>query len=502
MQTLYRKYRPQDFKQIFGQVPIVKVLSKQVEDDKVGHAYMFAGPRGTGKTSVARVLSKAVNCKRVSKGNPCKRCVSCKSIEQGRFLDLIEIDAASNRGIDEIRRLRERVNFSPSEGKYKVYIIDEVHMLTKDAFNALLKTLEEPPAHIIFILATTEPDKVPTTILSRCQRFNFNLVDEETLSKRLEYICKQEKVKITNEALLVINKNAGGSFRDAESILEKVLGGMGVLKDRRIDLEDVKEILGLAEDTEVKKFVQKLLKKDVHSCLKIFDKIVSSGVNLFQFLRQTLEYSRLLLIQKVSKAEGDFSLKDLLRIITELSEAESKLKYTQVQRLPIEVAIVKITSNEEGSVYTAHDNPRSQEVQKNIPRIVTRAISRLPNKIRSSIKEKKEARVKIGNVRASWDEIVEKVRPYNHHLFAFYKKAQPVDVKGECVLLNVPFKFHKQRIESSASQEIFSQISKEIFGQGLSCLCEVKEEFIEGIDDETSYENSNIVVEVLGDMIE
>jgi DNA polymerase-3 subunit gamma/tau len=259
-------------------------------------------------------------------------------------LDLVEIDAASNRGIDEIRKLRERVSFSPSEGEYKVYIIDEVHMLTKDAFNALLKTLEEPPSHIIFIFATTEPHKIPVTILSRCQRFNFLLASDTTILEKLKKICKEEKVNFSEEALIAIVKNASGSFRDAESILEKVLGGIGVTSDKKVDFEDVREILGLAEEKEIKRFIDALLSQNAKEGLVIFDEIVASGANIFQFLRQSLEYTRELLLAKVGKKKGDFSLLSLVKVITELSEAENKLKYTSIQRLPIEVAIVKVCS--------------------------------------------------------------------------------------------------------------------------------------------------------------
>lgn len=510
MQTLYRKYRPQDFNEVFGQEAIVKVLRSQVRDDRLGHAYLFTGPRGTGKTSMARLIVKAVNCRKVKNGNPCKKCNSCVAIEKGRFLDLIEIDAASNRGIDEIRRLKERVNFSPSEGKYKVYIIDEVHMLTKDAFNALLKTLEEPPGHVIFILATTEAHKIPSTILSRCQRFNFTLAKDEVVLDRLKYICKQEGVNFSEDALIAIVKNAGGSFRDSESILEKVLGVMGVKKDKRVDFVDVKDILGLAEDKEVRVFIEKLFEKDANSSLKIFDKIVSSGVNLFQFLRQTLEYSRELLIQKVSKKKGSFALVDLLKIITELSEAEGKLKFTQVKRLPIEVAIVKVCFNDEAKERGNSSKEVQQVLKKKIPTLVSEAISEIPKKIKTSFKEKKDKgknkdeAVNLERVVEEWKVITEKIRPYNHHLSAFFKKARPVDIKGVNLTLNVPFRFHKQRIESLRAQRIFSKVSKATVGVELSCMCEVVEEdHLEKVENnEVVSSNNNVVLEVLGDMIE
>jgi DNA polymerase-3 subunit gamma/tau len=500
MQTLYRKYRPQSFDAVFGQVQIVKVLQKQIKDKKVGHAYLFSGQRGTGKTSMARLLAKAVNCKRSKSGNPCKKCNSCMSIEKGKFLDMIEIDAASNRGIDEIRRLRERVNFSPSEGEYKVYIIDEVHMLTKDAFNALLKTLEEPPGHVIFILATTEPHKIPSTILSRCQRFNFSLAEDEVIYERLKYICKEEKVDFTKEVLMAIVSNAGGSFRDSESILEKVLGAMGVVKDKKVDFADVKEILGLAEEKEIIEFVEKLLEKNGAGSLKTFDKVASSGVNLFQFIRQVLEYLRKLLVTKVSKKGGEFSLLDLLKIITELSGAESKLRYTQVQRLPIEVAIVKICIKDLDAVSSISSTSSKKEVEKNIPKIVTKVISNIPRKIKKSFKDKKLSKVKIDEVSAKWEKVIEKIQPFNHHLSAFFKKARPIEIKGECIILDVPYRFHKQRIESRRAQGAFKKISQELFGEELLCVCEVTEQDEDVFDANLS--TSNPALEVLGDIME
>lgn len=504
MQTIYRRYRPQDFKGVYGQEAIVKVLKKQIEDERVGHAYLFTGPRGTGKTSVARLLAKAVNCEEKKVGDPCRKCYSCLAIEQGRFLDLIEIDAASNRGIDEIRRLRERVGFSPSEGSFKVYIIDEVHMLTKDAFNALLKTLEEPPEHVIFILATTEPHKIPSTILSRCQRFNFTLADDPTILKRLQYICKKEKIKFTKEALMAIVKNSTGSFRDAESILEKVIGGVGVLKDNQIDLDDVSDILGLAEESEVKLFIDKLLEKDIDESLKIFDKLVASGVNLFQLLRQALEYCRELLIQRVSKERLEYSLLDLLKVITELSEAENKLKYTSVARLPIEIAIVNICSMKRGGDISREEALVKKAVKKNIGGVVTDALTTLPKKIKSTLVERDSNKneIDLDGLGRKWAKIIESISPFNHHLSAFFKKAVPVEISKDNLILQVPFRFHKQRIESPKAQEIFLKVTKKVIGVPLKCACEVSANGLEEEDQGLVLDKDKVVLEVLGDIIE
>ena len=222
--VLYRKYRAQNFDELIGQEHITKLLKNAVRKEQLSHAYLFVGSRGTGKTSTARILSKAVNCLDLKKdGNPCNKCEICVSITNGNFLDLIEIDAASNRGIDQIRELKERIEFAPSKGKYKIYIIDEVHMLTNEAFNALLKTLEEPPSHIIFILATTDVHKLPATILSRCQRYDFRLGTELEIEKVLKSVLKSEKLKIEDEALKLVVRNARGSYRDALSLLDVIV---------------------------------------------------------------------------------------------------------------------------------------------------------------------------------------------------------------------------------------------------------------------------------------
>jgi len=512
MQTLYRKYRPKDFRGVLGQDVIVKVIKKQVEQKNPGHAYLFSGPRGTGKTSMARLLAKAVNCTQVKEGNPCNTCNVCISVNYGKFLDLIEIDAASNRGIDEIRQLRERVNFSPSEGRYKVYIIDEVHMLTKDAFNALLKTLEEPPSHVIFVLATTESHKILPTILSRCQRFNFTLAEDDIIYVKLKNICKQEKVKFSKKALMAIVKNSSGSFRDAESILEKVIGGVGVLKDENIDLEDVEDILGLAGEKEVERFVSSLLKKDVTKSLDTFSAMVKEGVNLVQFIRQSLEYLRVLLIQKVSYRKGKYNLIDILQVITELSESEVRIKESSVAQLPVEVAIVKICSDllseDRGQSNTKKRmNKQKKAVQNNLGGKVVHAITDIPKKIKTPFKDKdSEAIVSIEEINKKWNTIVEDMRPFNHHLSAFFKKARPVRLMKGKILLEVPFSFHKQRIESQKARTIFSKLSKKFFGKTLSCICEVAEDRTP-IDKTSPATNvntnkSDLVLEVLGDIIE
>lgn len=497
---------------MYGQDAIIKVIRRQVEQNRVGHAYLFAGPRGTGKTSLARLLAKAVNCEKSKTGNPCKKCTSCKSIEQGRYMDLIEIDAASNRGIDEIRQLKERVGFSPSEGKYKVYIIDEVHMLTKDAFNALLKTLEEPPEHVIFILATTEPHKIPATILSRCQRFNFSLASEAIVIEKLAHICKQEGASFEESALRVIANFSGGSFRDAESLLDKVIGSIGVKKDRKVDVEDINEILGLAEEKQIAEFISALLEKRAQDGLRILNELFESGTNLAQLLRQSLERTRTLLLRKIAKDAGDFSLHDLLTVISELSDAESKLKFASVDQLPIEVAIVKICQNapitdnilqkgQDAGTTKAPENTK-KTVKKSEKKMTSSSTGRKAG-TEKIVKEVIQEDISVDAVVSGWGSLIENIKPFNHHLSAFFKKARPIDIQGDKILLEVPFRFHKQRIESHKAQEIFEEVIEPIVGIRLGCVCEVTQEN-EQESETISLEKAGegVVLEVLGDMLE
>ena len=356
-QALYRKFRPTEFEDVKGQEHIVTTLKNQIKADRIGHAYLFCGTRGTGKTTVAKIFAKAVNCEHPVDGSPCGECPSCRAIADGSSMNVIEIDAASNNGVDNIRQIREEVSYRPTEGKYKVYIIDEVHMLSTGAFNALLKTLEEPPSYVIFILATTEAHKIPITILSRCQRYDFHRISIDTIAARLSDLMLQEKVDVEEKAIRYVAKAGDGSMRDALSLLDQCIAfHLG----ETLTYENVLEVLG-AVDTEVfSRLLRQIIDKNVAAAISILDELVDEGRELGQLVSDFTWYLRnLLLIQSSDDMEEvlDMSqdsidaLKEeaklispevLLRYIRIFSELGNQVRYASQKRIVIEIAIIKL----------------------------------------------------------------------------------------------------------------------------------------------------------------
>lgn len=350
-QALYRKYRPKNFSEMIGQDVIIKTLNNAIEKNKISHAYLFTGPRGTGKTSAAKIFAKTINCKNLADGIPCEKCECCQQFNNNQNIDIIEIDAASNNGVDEIRELKNKVNLVPAISKYKVYIIDEVHMLSTSAFNALLKTLEEPPSHVIFILATTDPHKVLSTILSRCQRFDFKKVNENKIYERLLYISKKEKIEIQESALKEISRLANGGLRDALSIFDQVIA----YSNDSITEEDVHEVNGTITQEKLKIFIEKI---SSNSLLEIFDIINdydSSGKNFLKLTEElVLFFKNILLMKKIpqffdtikSNIYNDFvnlySEDKLIEILNELNLTLNNIKNTNNSRLVFELSIIKI----------------------------------------------------------------------------------------------------------------------------------------------------------------
>lgn len=339
MATLYRKYRPQIFDEVIGQDHVVLTLKNALEQNRVAHAYLFCGPRGVGKTTVARILAKAVNCLQ-EKNRPCGKCRNCVDIMEGKFIDLIEIDAASNRGIDEIRELRDKVNFAPSVGRKKVYIIDEVHMLTREAVNALLKTLEEPPEHSIFIFATTEAHKLLDTLISRCQRFDFHLGSHELLKKSIKKVAEKENLKISDEIIDLIVKSSGGSYRDAQSLLGQIAPNL----KKEISLNEALNLLHLTGLEQVLKFVSILEDAPASKAFEFIDELNIQGTNFEEFLSQLIFQLRLKLIEGV-KSGADVSQNE--RILARLVEAVSQMKVSPIDSLPLELAAIDICDRPE-----------------------------------------------------------------------------------------------------------------------------------------------------------
>jgi len=352
--VFYRKYRPKNFFEVVGQEHVIQILKNAIKFGKISHAYLFSGPRGTGKTTLARIFAKAINCENLHDDEPCNECLSCQEIQNQCALDLIEMDAASNRGIDEIRTLREALRFPPVRLKYKVYIIDEAHMLTKEAFNALLKTLEEPPERVIFIFATTELEKMPATILSRVQHFDFRKINLKEIIERLKKISQIENIKIEESALRLIALNADGCLRDAESLLNQIIS----MSDKNISFDNVKNFLGIFDFSSIVNFVDYLIKKDLSSSIKFLNQLNEEGYDIFNFTKSLINYLRKILILKINPEfkindltdeqkeilnlqSQKFTLSELHKLIHSLISSLELIKETDFSLLPLEMIMVE-----------------------------------------------------------------------------------------------------------------------------------------------------------------
>ena len=354
--ALYRVYRPKNFSDVIGQEHIVRTLKNQIENNNVGHAYLFCGTRGTGKTSTAKIFSRAVNCTNLHNDEPCNECENCREILEDKTMDVVEIDAASNNSVDDIRELRENVKYSPAKAKYKVYIIDEVHMLSQGAFNALLKTLEEPPSYVIFILATTEPHKIPATILSRCQRFDFKRVTVKDISSRMRYICEKEGIEADEKALNLIARNSQGALRDALSILDQCISFEG----NKISYNDVIELLGSVNIEQLFDLAESIIKEDTRKSLQILNDFIIWGKDVRNLVNDLIDHFRNLMVCKISndldeiislpeetidllKQQAEtIDTNNLIRILNILSEAQDSMKISSNPRVLMEVTMMKI----------------------------------------------------------------------------------------------------------------------------------------------------------------
>ena len=409
--ALYRKFRPLTFSEIVGQEHITRTLRNQIVAERVGHAYLFNGGRGTGKTSAAKVLARAVNCLNPQDGEPCNECEICKAALEGSLTDIVEMDAASNNSVEDIRSIREEVNFLPTVAKYRVYIIDEVHMLSTGAFNALLKTLEEPPAHVKFILATTEPQKLPATILSRCQRFDFKKISDENIEKRLTYVCEQSHIEITKEALKLIAILSEGAMRDALSILERCVQD----GEDKIDEDKIKDLVGIPKLTMVNKIVKAIFEYDVDHVIEAVNEAIEAGKDLNNLLWEMIKYIKDILVYKVSqklqiyneeeidqikKLSEIISKERLLQIIYDLSELENDMKWSSQKSILFQVEMIKLCSK-----ITPIQNVNTVEnTIKNQTKTANKSTTVKTNP------QPTERKVQNNNVLKSWDKVVNELK--------------------------------------------------------------------------------------------
>jgi len=488
--ALYREWRPQNFQEIVGQDHIRTALINALNQNKVAHAYLFSGPRGTGKTTAAKILAKALNCSDRQGAEPCNRCISCQNIDQGIALDVLEIDAASNRGIDEIRDLREKVKFASSQGKYKVYIIDEVHMLTNEAFNALLKTLEEPPAGVVFILATTESHKVPLTILSRVQRYEFHRIPPAKIAERLREVCQSLGRQVEEKALQVIALKAEGGLRDALSILDQCLLQADPLKE-----EHIYQIIGMVGEMFSADLVDCLLAQDYAQTLAKLDQGVALGRDPRQIIRELLDYLRQALLYTAGGQEPLLSAEASARLIRQSQEAgldklllwingllkgEAELRYASNGRLAAEMILIQVLYGQTGAATPPTPSSASlnqvQDAGKPFAQKSTSA-SRLPFSAGSQIALEKKNRFEY--LLSKWPEILEEVKKKKKPTHAFLLQGKPAGIEGDLLYLvfKEGYSFHRDKFNQPENKSVVEQIIEVVLGQKLTLINLMENEF-------------------------
>ncbi len=533
-QALYRRWRPQTFDDVIGQDHVTQTLRNALATNRVAHAYLFTGPRGTGKTSVARILAKAVNCLAPDGERPCNTCRICRGMSDGSHLDLIEIDAASNTGVDDVRDLRDKINFSPNEARQKVYVIDEVHMLSNAAFNALLKTLEEPPAHALFVLATTEPHKIPETIRSRCQRFDFHRVSLEAIISKLERICDAEGVTAEPAALEAIARAATGSLRDSESLLDQLLA----FADDTVELEQVQGLLGSVAGDTVATLIDDLIDCETAEGLALINEVVDAGADPRQFTRQLLAYLRSLLLlqagdrhlvnvtgdtlQRMQRQIERLPARRLVKIIRRFAEADFNLKIGAQPQLPLELAFVEMTLDAAGRTTPAeHPQPAVREApsrtsspestkERGVRETGASQGRASPGEQQAALADSPHRReeedtapsamapatedsgeelevggsggepeptlassgpMDIGAIRANWDELLTAIRPHSRMVEALLKDCKPLSLDSNVVTLGFFYPFHRKRVEEPKNKSLVTSMLKRVMGVQLEIRC-------------------------------
>jgi len=478
--VFYRKYRPQTIEELDSK-EVREKLYAVLGSSEISHAFLFTGPKGLGKTSTARIIAKSLNCEKKTKGvEPCNKCEQCVSITNGTNMDILEIDGASNRGIDEIRDLREKIKLSPMGARKKIYIIDEVHMLTQEAFNALLKTLEEPPSHVVFILCTTEPHKVPGTILSRCLRIQFKRATEEELVRSFERIIKREKLEGEKGALRLIASLSDGSFRDGVKILEEMAL---IAKNKKITEELVQKNYSIASlQYKIAQIIKSLEDKDTKSGLEVVAKLTKEGVEMGNFMQGLIEtlHNSLLFKAGVESVAGNVALTidnlkleigEIKKIIKLLSEAKSELKYAVLPQIPLELVIVEWgMPAEEAGPAELYPRPTSSVAslpsgaRQGAPALVTRlsiqkteqvAVKSQPNVAQQDI-------AKYSENDALWTALIDKVKTYNHSIAGVLRGCSIKSYDGKILLLEANFKFHKDKLSEIKTREMLEEACKEV----------------------------------------
>jgi len=532
--VMARKYRPQTFEEVVGQSHVTTTLANAIKANRISHAYLFAGPKGTGKTTVARILAKALNCKEGPTPLPCGKCDSCNEIAIGRSLDVMEIDGASNNSVEDVRTLRENIRYVPSRGKYKIYIIDEVHMLSDSAFNALLKTLEEPPTHAIFIFATTEPHKVPQTVLSRCQRFDFRRIPTSDLVKTIQTIAQKEKLEIDQDASYILARRADGSLRDILSLLDQVIAFGGEAEEsssqRRVTKELVTQTLGLVDQEKLFEITDAISQKDASKGLSILNQLIDSGIDLPEFVNSLLQHFRDLLVSKVGpdskilfdlsdtyidrykEKAKDFSETDILRMIKIVADLNLTLKRATDPRIFLELALMKLLKMEstvslEDVLNKLDQLQACQREDLNLTNSSLDSESRSPSHkssppddsvtpkekgefvSNSSIDEGKrrltdpldpavKEKISLQSLKDRWNEILGNIKKTKLSLWSLIKDGEVVSLEDD--VITIEFRnggtFHKKQAERKENSSLIQKATEEIYGHSFKLKFELNPE--------------------------